>query len=120
MDEIRFPCVVPFDIDKDGNGPCPQEVKVKTIYQVWDDCLVTLAEFDTQEEADTWVRGFHAQRRQAEIVAFRESLSREMRADVEKLRKMFGHKKELTPPQKAANWRQLAWDLIVGMLKKTK
>ena len=122
MDEIEFPCVIPFGIDKDGNGPCSQDAAVKTIYQVWDDCFKVIAEFDTQAEADAWVWGFHAQRRHAETIAFRESLAREMRADVEKLRKfiMFGPEKKLTLPQKAANWRQLAWDLIVGLFKKTK
>lgn len=58
MDEIRFPCVVPFDIDKHGRGPCDARDKVKTIYQVWDDCWSTLAEFDTEQEAKDWFRDY--------------------------------------------------------------
>jgi hypothetical protein len=119
---IEFPCVVPFPVDKDGNGPCSDEVAAKTLWQVWDECFVTLAEFDNQNEAHAWVQEFLGRKHHDEIMAFRETLAREMRMDVEKMREfiMFGPKKEPTPPEKAMSFRQKAWDSIVGLFKKTK
>ena len=60
--------------------------------------------------------------RHDEIMAFRESLTREMQADVQKLRDYIEgrRKRELTPPEKAVSFRQKAWESIVGLFKKTK
>lgn len=50
-----FGFVIPMDIDKDGNGPCDKANKAKTVWEVWDHCFVTLAEFDTEREAQNFL-----------------------------------------------------------------
>ncbi len=44
--------VIPMGLDEAGNGPVLDPIELhKTVYQVWDACNMTVAQFDTQLEA---------------------------------------------------------------------
>jgi len=58
-----FGFVISMDLDKHGRGPCKLKDKVKTVWEVWDNCSATLAEFDTYEEAEGWLKNYFPQQR---------------------------------------------------------
>lgn len=48
--------IIPMPINKDGEGPEMDENKVvKILYEVWDYDFITLAQFETEEEAEEYV-----------------------------------------------------------------
>ena len=69
--------VISMPIDSLGRGPCAEADCVRVIWEVWDECWATVAEFDTKEEADVWVS------RMAE----RQKLRDEMESEVNRVRK---------------------------------
>lgn len=48
--------VVPMPLDSEGGGPADEADAVRTVYEVWDDCNITVATFDTRDEAESFVR----------------------------------------------------------------
>lgn len=47
-------CVVPMPVNAKGQGPCDESEAVKTYYEVWDACHLSVVSCETREEAE-WV-----------------------------------------------------------------
>jgi len=69
MMQNEFGFVIPMDLDKHGRGPCKPNDKAKTVWEVWDHCFATLAEFDTEEEANAWLGNYIPQQRPSSPMA---------------------------------------------------
>lgn len=50
--------VIPMPLDSEGRGPASEADTVRTIWQVWDGCWATVAEFASQEEAESFIKNW--------------------------------------------------------------
>jgi hypothetical protein len=49
--------IIPMPLNANGEGPAAEAETVRTVWQIWDACNMTVAEFDTEAEATEYLAG---------------------------------------------------------------